>query len=131
MKEGRCFHCQERGHLARDCPTKSSTPELKEEKVSNLGLDGVDLGELDLSQLIGGKGFNVNSQVAYNGISIPDYSSRHWSKWVSLHGHPASDWTGKVLWNPNTTAQHSYRYKGIQQEDWLSNHPCHHLSLTH
>lgn len=30
MKEGRCFHCQEHGHLARDCPVKSSTPELKE-----------------------------------------------------------------------------------------------------
>jgi len=26
---------------------------------------------LDLSQLIGGQGFNVNSQIAYNGISIP------------------------------------------------------------
>lgn len=30
MKEGRCFHCQEHGHLARDCPVKSSTTELKE-----------------------------------------------------------------------------------------------------
>ena len=30
MKEGRCFHCQERGHLARDCSTKASTSELKE-----------------------------------------------------------------------------------------------------
>lgn len=30
MKEGRCFHCQEHGHLARDCPTKASTSELKE-----------------------------------------------------------------------------------------------------
>lgn len=30
MKEGRCFHCQERGHLARDCPTKTASPELKE-----------------------------------------------------------------------------------------------------
>lgn len=26
---------------------------------------------MDLSQLIGGQGFNVNSQIAYNGISIP------------------------------------------------------------
>lgn len=30
MKEGRCFHCQEQGHLARDCPTKAASPELKE-----------------------------------------------------------------------------------------------------
>lgn len=30
MKEGRCFHCQEHGHLARDCPTKAATSELKE-----------------------------------------------------------------------------------------------------
>lgn len=30
MKEGRCFHCQEHGHLARDCPAKAVTPELKE-----------------------------------------------------------------------------------------------------
>lgn len=30
MKEGRCFHCQEHGHLAHDCPTKASTSELKE-----------------------------------------------------------------------------------------------------
>lgn len=30
MKEGRCFHCQEHGHLARDCSTKTPTPELKE-----------------------------------------------------------------------------------------------------
>ena len=30
MKEGRCFHCQEQGHLARDCPTRTASPELKE-----------------------------------------------------------------------------------------------------
>ena len=30
MKEGRCFHCQEHGHLARDCSAKPLTPELKE-----------------------------------------------------------------------------------------------------
>ena len=30
MKEGRCFHCQEQGHVARKCPTKTASPELKE-----------------------------------------------------------------------------------------------------
>ncbi|ODM14961.1 hypothetical protein SI65_09713 [Aspergillus cristatus] len=30
MKEGRCFHCQGHGHLARDCPARSPTSELKE-----------------------------------------------------------------------------------------------------
>lgn len=41
MKEGRCFHCQEHGHLARDCPTKSSITELKglERKVSESELN--------------------------------------------------------------------------------------------
>lgn len=43
---------------------------LAQEKVSNLGCDSVGLGELDLSQLIDGQGFNVDSQIAYNGISI-------------------------------------------------------------
>jgi len=32
MNEGRCFHCQEHGHLACDCSTKTSTPELRDIK---------------------------------------------------------------------------------------------------
>lgn len=45
---------------------------LAQDKVYDLGLDDVNLGKLDLSQLIGGQRFNVDSQIAYNtGISIP------------------------------------------------------------
>jgi hypothetical protein len=29
LKDGKCFYCKQKGHMARDCPIKKTTVELK------------------------------------------------------------------------------------------------------
>ena len=85
MWEGKCFNCYEQDHLSIVClkkqkwiegtwTVKGTEPDCQRltwRQVSSSARKDVDVVEINLRKLLGGQGFHIDSQLAYNGLSFP------------------------------------------------------------